>query len=152
MVSFSSILIALAALSGLSVSGSSSFFVVSKRAFKINTWALVLTGDTALARSDTSVVFVLLIGPNMLGGLEGLDLRSALATRSFLGRRRRISVRLLDRFDALVEGGPLVLEALHSTTFHLNFVPVDGLAVGLELRDDAEKKLALDRYRAQYRK
>lgn len=85
----------------------------------------------------------------MLGGLGGLDLRSALATRSFLGRRRRISVRLLDRFDALVEGGPLVLEALHSTTFHLNFVPVDTLAVGLELRDDTEKKLALDRYRGQ---
>lgn len=89
----------------------------------------------------------------MLRGLRGgLGLgRTALATGSLLRRRGRVKVRLLDSVDALVEGGPLVLEALGGATFHLDFVPVDALAVGLELRDNAEKKLALDRYRDQYR-
>ena len=88
----------------------------------------------------------------MLGSLGDLGLgRSALAAGSFLRGRRRVKVCLFDSVDTLVEGGPLVLEALGGTTFHLDFVPVDALAVGLELRDDAEKKLALDRYRDQYR-
>ena len=111
-----------------------------------------LTGNTALARSDI-VVFIFLIGPDMLRGLGGgLGLgRTALATGSLLGRRGRVKVRLLDSVDALVEGGPLVLEALGGTTFHLDLVPVDALAIGLELRDDAKEKFALDRRRDQYR-
>ena len=76
----------------------------------------------------------------MLKGLRGgLGLgRTALAAGSLLGGRRRVKVRLLDSVDALVEGGPLVLEALGGATFHLDFVPVDALAVGLELRNDAD--------------
>lgn len=65
-------------------------------------------------------------------------------TWSLLGRRgRSISSLLLDSIDLLVDSGPLILEALHGAALHADFVPVDGLALRLELSDDAEKKLIL---------
>jgi hypothetical protein len=120
------------------------------------------TGSSALAggRLLETFIVVILVGPDHLGCL---GLRTALATCEFvcqisvlrsremryhtgslLGRRRRsIGGLLLESVDFLVESGPLILEALHGAAFHGDLVPVDRLALRLQLSDDAEKELIL---------
>lgn len=61
-----------------------------------------------------------------------------------LDRRRKLGAgRLLHAGDVLVDLGPHVLEGLGGPSRHVDFGPVDGLALLAELGDDSEKELEL---------